>query len=154
MSDPKDGNQSLHISAQNGHLGLTKFLLAHRANVNAKNRKEQTPLHMSVEYDFYFQSVFLIDARADPSIRNVEGHAAEFGIGGKKVDNEAWNHPFTILKAAGDDPQQVEFAFKSLEQANLSGVSKEDLAKIGLRKKKECGANWNAARFRAVLNKL
>jgi cyclin-dependent kinase inhibitor 2C len=45
LEDPQNGNYTLHIAAQNGHLPVVDFLLSRNANVNAQNKKGQTPLH-------------------------------------------------------------------------------------------------------------
>merc|ERR1712217_51718 len=55
-SDPQNGNQAIHLSAQNGHIEITKWLVnSCGADVNGQSGKGQTALHMSVAYDFYFQ---------------------------------------------------------------------------------------------------
>jgi len=50
--DEKTGNQPIHLGAQNGHLDLVQFLIKQGADVNAQNKKGNTALHMSVEYDY------------------------------------------------------------------------------------------------------
>jgi hypothetical protein len=46
--DSRNGNTSLHIASQNGHIELVTELIARGANVNAKNSKGNTALHVSV----------------------------------------------------------------------------------------------------------
>merc|ERR1712039_302915 len=135
-------------------MGLTKFLVEQKADINATNGKGQTPLHMSIEYDFYFQSKYLLDAKADPSAKNNDGHEALLGIDGTKTGSEAWDYPVVILKAAENDPEQLETALQALEKADLSGANKGDLAMAGMKKKKQCSDNWDAARFMAIMNKV
>merc|ERR1712039_732311 len=115
--DPKNGNRAIHISAQNGNIHLVKLLIREKADVNAKNGKGNTALHMSVEYDFYFQSEVLINAGADKEVQNAEGHLAITGIEGSKTGSQAWDNPVNILKAAGDDAEQLGLALASLESA-------------------------------------
>ncbi|CAJ1395530.1 unnamed protein product [Effrenium voratum] len=115
--DPVNGNRALHIAAQNGHMSLTKYILEQRADANAQNGNGQTALHMSVEYDMYFQSKMLLDAGADPNIKNASGHAALTGLEGTKINQDAWNNAMNILKAAGDDAEEMKAAFQALEAA-------------------------------------
>lgn len=153
LADPKNGNRALHIAAQNGHLGLVVFMLANTADVNAQNAKGQTALHMSVEYDFYFQSDVLLRAGADPKITNAGGHEAIAGMDGGKTGDNAWDTPLKILEGAGNDPQQLEVAFVALEKADLTKIDKADLVQTGMKKKKTCTGNWDSARFMALVTK-
>ena len=66
--DPKTGNQALHIAAQNGHLEITKWLKGKGADVNCQNQKGQTPLHMSIAYDCFEQTKFLLAEGADAKV--------------------------------------------------------------------------------------
>merc|ERR1712039_736924 len=100
------------------------------------------------------RSKYLLEAKANPTAKNNDGHEAMLGIDGTKTGSEAWDYPIIILKAADNDKEQLEVAFKALEQADLSAANKGDLAMAGMKKKKECGANWDAARFMAIMNKL
>ena len=79
---------------------LTKYILEQKADPSVQNFNGQTPLHMSVEYDMYFQSKLLLDAKADPNITNTAGHTALTGLEGTKTGLDAWDNPMNILKAA------------------------------------------------------
>jgi hypothetical protein len=45
-NDPRNGNTSLHIAAQNGHVDLVTVLILKGANINAQNHKKNTALHV------------------------------------------------------------------------------------------------------------
>jgi len=152
--DPQNGNSCLHVSSQNGHIDLTKWLLQVRADVNAQNGKGQTALHMSIEYDFYFQSLLLLEHGADASMANAEGHQALKGIDGTKEGSDAWDNPVTILKAAGNKEEELNLALTKLEEADPSTIDKAQLVQAGMAKKKLCKGNWDAARFMALMKKL
>ncbi|CAE7292335.1 ACBD6 [Symbiodinium natans] len=89
--DPKTGNQALHIAVQNGHRQLTQLLVAWKADVTVQNFKGQTPLHMSVEYDFHFISKLLLEKGAKPEVENADGCKAILGISGSKEGAEDGN---------------------------------------------------------------
>ncbi|CAE7276922.1 Ank1 [Symbiodinium sp. CCMP2592] len=114
--DPKTGNQALHIAVQNGHRELTQLLIAWKADVTAQNFKGQTPLHMSVEYDFYFISKLLLEKGAKKEVENSDGCQAILGISGSKEGAEAWDAPINILKNAANK-EEIELAYKALEGA-------------------------------------
>eukprot|EP00429_Kryptoperidinium_foliaceum_P083903 CAMPEP_0176212700 /NCGR_PEP_ID=MMETSP0121_2-20121125/15285_1 /TAXON_ID=160619 /ORGANISM="Kryptoperidinium foliaceum, Strain CCMP 1326" /LENGTH=338 /DNA_ID=CAMNT_0017551753 /DNA_START=72 /DNA_END=1087 /DNA_ORIENTATION=+ len=149
--DPKNGNRCLHIAAQNGHQSLVTWLLGEKADVNAQNLKGQTALHMSVEYDFYFQTLVLLEAGADKELTNADGHAAIQGLEGGKVGGESWDNPVTVLKAAGDNLEELEVAMSMLEQADPSSIDKAMLVQAGMAKRKRCKDNWNAERFAGIM---
>lgn len=151
--DSMNGNYSLHIAAQNGHIDLVRFLIESGANVNAQNFKGQAALHMSVEYDFYFLSKVLIEAGADPKLQNNAGHEALTGIEGEKTGNNTWDNPVTIFKAA-NNKEQIDLAFSTLEQADTASLDKAVLVQAGMAKKKSCPEHWDADRFQALLHRL
>ncbi|CAE7235065.1 YAR1 [Symbiodinium natans] len=166
--DAQNGNLALHISAQNGHMGLTSFLLESRrlaairelayrplgANVNAQNFNGQTALHMSVEYDMYFQTKLLLDAKADPNLENSGGHKALTGLEGAKTGTDAWDNPMNILKAASDTEEELKLAFEALAAADAKDLDRVVLAQTGMRKRKQCPQHWNADRFKEIMQKF
>jgi hypothetical protein len=152
--DPKTGNTALHIAAQNGHLELVRYMLNEGVGIDPQNNVGNTPLHMSVEYELYFVTKLLIDKGANPKKKNQEGHDALLGINGTKTGSEVWNNPLSILKAADDDAEQMDFAMGEIERADPASLDKSSLAKIGMQKSKECKVNWDKARFLAVVRKL
>lgn len=154
VEDLRNGNRCLHVAAQNGHNSLVKFLIQLKADVNARNGKGQTALHMSVAYDFYFLSKQLFAAGADPTIVNGDGHQAIAGIDGDKSGVAAWDSPISVLKGASDDPEELEAAFHALENADASNLDKAELAQTGMSKKKTCKVHWNAERFMKVMRRI
>ncbi len=48
--DPSTGGTPLHVAAENGHADIVAVLLAHKAEVNARNNLGQTPLHKAACY--------------------------------------------------------------------------------------------------------
>jgi len=152
--DPQNGNRLLHIASQNGHVDLVKLIVQNGANVNSPNLKGQTALHMSVAYDLYSISKFLMEKGADPKLKNNDGHEALLGIDGNKTGPEAWDAPLTILKDASDDKEELEIAFKALEGAASGIIDKASLVQTGLQKKKECPKNWDHPRFVDIMKKL
>ena len=47
VHDPRNGNTAIHIAAQNGHLDVVTMLIETGADVDAKNSKGNTALHVS-----------------------------------------------------------------------------------------------------------
>lgn len=148
IEDPQNGNQSLHIATQNGHTGLVRILLENRALVNGQNKKGQSALHMSVEYDFYFQTKVLLEAGADRDQTNVDGHPAILGINGGKEGQEAWDCALTMFRASWC-VEEMEEAFVALEAATPREVSTESLAEVAEKKCKE--AYWDQARYERIV---
>lgn len=72
-SDDRNGNQPIHIAAQNGHYDIIGLLLTKGADVNAVNGKGNTPLHMAIEYDYYDSAMRLIEAGAKRDVLNAAG---------------------------------------------------------------------------------
>jgi len=152
-ADPKTGNQALHISVQNGHRELTEMLITWKADVRAQNFKGQTPLHMSVEYDFYFISKLLLEKGAEREVENADGCKAILGISGSKEGAEAWDAPTNILKNASTK-EELSLAFDALEAAEPSSLDKASLARVGMMKAKEMKDAWDKPRFMDFMNKV
>lgn len=98
--DARNGNQAVHLSAQNGHLHLLKWLVEAKADINCQNGKGQTPLHMSLAYDFDEQAAYLVEMGADKTVTNKDGHKAWNGIDGdKNLEEAAPEAPKVALEA-------------------------------------------------------
>lgn len=104
----RDGDTPLHVAAAHNAVEMVRHLLARGAQVNAVNRKGQTPLHQlagqvnPVDLEKQREMVDLLLAKgADPSIADHEGRtpvheAIEFG------DQFLWSH---LLNHGGEtDP--------------------------------------------------
>lgn len=156
--DPKNGNRAVHIAAQNCHQQLLEELVNAGADLDVRNAKGQTPLHMAVEYDFYFVAKFMIDHGADKDLENNDGHKAVLGIDGLKSGAQAWNNVVTILKAALTE-EQMAHAFAELDKAIATApesIDKGELVQAGMTKKR-CAATkekWDHKRFLALAGKL
>lgn len=100
--DPQNGNQALHLAAQNGHTEIVKILISNNANVNGQNKGGQTALHMATTYGFREIAQMLVDAGADMNVCNHEGHPAQLGLDGK-------NEPIVTAAAPkGGESRAVE----------------------------------------------
>lgn len=152
--DPKNGNLALNISSQNGHIDLTRSLLDNKANVNGQNGNGQTPLHMSVAYDFYYQTLLLMERGADKDLKNKEGHAAIVGNDGANTGANAWDNPVTILKAS-TTAEQFKAALAAIDALeDKSIIDKASLVQTGMMKKKQAKDAWDQARFMEVVKSL
>lgn len=151
--DDKNGNQAIHLSSQNGHFEITKWLVEKGADVNGQNGKGQTALHMSVAYDFYDQTKFLLAKGAKEDIKNGDGNAAITGIEGDKVGPEAWDSPVNMLKSVATK-EAMEAAFAAIGGASADQIDKAVLVQTGMKKKKEHTAFWDQTAFMALVAKF
>ncbi len=106
----------------------------------------------SIEYDFYFQNVFLLTSGADQSLTNADGHPAMLGIDGKKSGVEAWDHAMQKLKAVRDEASMQD-AFAALE-ACTDELDKGMLGMTGMKKKKQYKEWWDVKRFTEIMSKF
>jgi ankyrin repeat protein len=84
LQDDINGNLPLHIAAQNGFTPHVALLLRHGADINARNGKGNTALHMAWSYDYMETAEHLVAAGADESLVNDAGFRAAMGIEGDK----------------------------------------------------------------------
>jgi ankyrin repeat protein len=147
--DPNNGNQPIHIAAQNGHNDLVKLLIRKKADLNAKNAKGNTGLHMSVGYDYYETSQILINAGADPEVTNDGGFEAKFGLEGNKALGIAC---LINSKSVAD----VLEGFQLCNQV-INKLDRVNFIQAGLKAKKNIGSSWSSDlqdQFKDITNKL
>eukprot|EP01028_Stygiella_incarcerata_P011069 TRINITY_DN607_c0_g1_i1.p2 TRINITY_DN607_c0_g1~~TRINITY_DN607_c0_g1_i1.p2 ORF type:complete len:395 (+),score=125.73 TRINITY_DN607_c0_g1_i1:1694-2878(+) len=75
------GNTILIIAAQNGHKAMMKLCLRKKADINAQNKKGQTPLHFAFAYGYSDLGEWLLSKGADDTIRNMSGLTCYEGLG-------------------------------------------------------------------------
>jgi len=155
--DDKNGNQAIHLAAQNGHLEITKWLVNDKkVDINGQNKKGQTALHMSVAYDMYEQTKFLLEKGAKKDIKNVDGNESITGIDGDKTGVNAWDGPMVLIQCA-QNSGDVANALGKLEEAiktDAAAFDKAALVQTGMARKKALGAEWDAKRFMACVQSL
>ena len=72
----KPGWTSLHYAATRGHLAVMDYLLENHAYIDASSPNESTPLMMAALYGTPSAVKLLLEAGADPSIKNALGLTA------------------------------------------------------------------------------
>lgn len=151
--DPKTGNSPLHITCQNGHEEMTKVLIEAGANVNAKNGKGQTALHMAMSYDYYRVVVMLLEGGADKEQRNDDGIPAIKGLEGDKTIG-------LVCFSSCENGEDIDEAFTLIE-GELEVTDKVEYIKSGLALKKRfewtdppIWTELEQERFKSILSKL
>lgn len=145
--DPTNGNCPIHIASQNGHNDIIRLLISRKANLNAKNGKGNTGIHMAVGYDYYDAAKMLIEAGADDTLTNDMGFPANLGLEGDKAMGIA-------ALVCAQSVEDVELAFKLCEE-KLDKLNKVNFISAGLKAKKNIGGGWNAEhqdRFKKITN--
>lgn len=142
LQDPINGNFTIHIAAQNGHLGVVELLIEKKASVNVQNKTGQTPLHMAIEYDYYSIVQALKAAGADDKITNNGGFMAITGIEGTKVIE-------LVAFAAATTGKEFASSLEALNKQLSNDSEKERLDKAtivqtGMKLKKTCKEEWNS----------
>ncbi len=72
----KPGWAPLHYASTYGHLELMHLLLEHHAYIDAASPNESTPLMMAAMYGTVSAVKLLLEAGADPMLRNTQGLTA------------------------------------------------------------------------------
>ena len=72
----KPGWAPLHYAATNGHLAMIELLLEHHAYIDAESPNGTTPLMMAAQYGTAAAVKVLLEAGADPKLRNKLGLTA------------------------------------------------------------------------------
>jgi uncharacterized protein len=84
----KPGWTPLHYASTYGHLALMNLLLEHHAYIDAASPNESTPLMMAAMYGTASAVKLLLEAGADPLLRNLQGlNALEFANTAKRTDS-------------------------------------------------------------------
>lgn len=84
----KPGWTPLHYASTYGHLELMNLLLEHYAYIDAASPNESTPLMMAAMYGTASAVKLLLEAGADPMLRNVQGLSAfDFAEKTNKTDS-------------------------------------------------------------------
>ena len=65
---------ALHLAAYGGHLAVVKYLVGQRADVNAKNGRDETALHIAATYGYLELVRFLLGQGADVNAAAVGGY--------------------------------------------------------------------------------
>jgi uncharacterized protein len=83
----KTGWTPLHYAATSGHLAIMELLLENHAYIDAESPNGTTPLMMAANYGTPAAVKLLLDAGADPSLRNQLGLSAiDFAHRGNRKD--------------------------------------------------------------------
>jgi ankyrin repeat protein len=83
----KTGWTPLHYAATNGHLAIIELLLENHAYIDAESPNGTTPLMMAAHYGTPAAVKLLLDAGADPSLKNQLGlSAADFAMRANRQD--------------------------------------------------------------------
>ena len=147
--DKSNGNCPIHIAAQNGHSDIVRLLISKKVNLNAKNLKGNTALHMAIAYDFYETASIMISYGADENALNNLGIPAHLGLDGDKAVGIA-------ALVCAETARNVDAAF-ALCESKLSTLNKINFVSAGLKAKKTIGTAWTADhqnRFKDITNRL
>merc|ERR1712194_627065 len=133
-------------------MGTAWLVTDKKVAINAQNKKGQTALHMSVAYDFYHQTKFLLANGADQSVKNGDGHTAILGIDGDKAGKEAWDSPLNQLKSARN-LEEMTAALEAIKTCTDKALlDKGDIVQAGMLMKKAPTSKewWDHKAFMAV----
>lgn len=84
----KPGWAPLHYASTYGHLELMSLLLEHHAYIDAASPNESTPLMIAAMYGTASAVKLLLEAGADPMLRNAQGLSAfDFAEKANKTDS-------------------------------------------------------------------
>jgi uncharacterized protein len=83
----KTGWAPLHYAATGGHLEIMQILLDENAYIDAESPNKSTPLMVAAQYGSTSAVKLLLEAGADPTLRNELGlSAVEFALRGNRPD--------------------------------------------------------------------
>jgi len=132
--DTQNGNYPIHIAAQNGHAEMVTWLVENGAKTDVQNGTGQTPMHMSISYDYDAVSDYLRTQNANFDITNWNGNPAKFGIDGEKNPTD----PFNMLEACTTTEEALAAldAVESAATADPNSIDKSKFAMTGMQLKK------------------
>jgi hypothetical protein len=136
--DEGNGNQPIHIAAQNGHLDLVEYLVSKKVDANVKNGKGNTALHMAISYDYYDCGKALIAGGADVNLLNEQGFPGLQGIDGDK------SIPLVAFVQASQymDAEKAAEALKMCKEDLAAVNDKACFAQTGMKLKKGLKEKW------------
>lgn len=114
ISPDKDGNSPLHKAAADRAIPaeITTTLLQHNANINARDRAQNIPLHVALRSKHFQVAESLIKSKADLTARNLKGETpAKVAIETRQI------RMIEILSSHGAD-FSYEALFDSVELAD------------------------------------
>ena len=100
----EEGKTPLHIASANGHTGFVKYLIEHKAQVNAKDISCSTPLHEAVRSGRIDCTSILLAAGADPNQKDASGNTPLHLV----MPVASRSEIFSKLLAAGANPNQKD----------------------------------------------
>ncbi|KAI9822399.1 MAG: hypothetical protein M1827_000118 [Pycnora praestabilis] len=124
--DPESGNGILHMTAANGHVAILQQLLSLSSAsalsptiLSAPNRAGNTPLHYASLNGHLPMVKMLVDAGADPTVRNGAGHDVVFEAEGAGREGVvAW-----LLSEGGGEDDEDE---RGGDEGNGEGLRQEE----------------------------
>jgi ankyrin repeat protein len=148
--DPNNGNQPIHIAAQNGHSSICKILVGKGCNLNAQNGKGNTGIHMAIGYDYYECAKIIMDAGGDIMIMNEAEIPSFRGLDGDKSIGIA-----AFMSAETIDEVNEAFAICDTEIEAIK-AGKSNFVSAALKAKKAVGTLWkdtHQARLKELMAK-
>jgi uncharacterized protein len=98
----KPGWAPLHYAATKGHIEIMDFLLEHHAYIDAESPNQTTPLMMAAMYGSPSAVKLLLEAGADPSIKNQLGLSAiDFALRAQRRESAEIIGAFLRAKGGG-----------------------------------------------------
>jgi len=133
---------------------VTKLLINEGADLRMKNKDGDTALHLSMEYEYFEQTRFLLEKGADKNILNEKGNRAITGQSGGRVGLYKWEGPVQMLVEA-QDKFSVNKAYAAIQSYTGNCPDVARLIKLGFQRHKELGpGKWDDEKWTACTNKL